>query len=369
MKRITAAVVEEAGGPFVVEDIELAEPRPDEVLVKVSAVGICNTDLGAAAGHYPLALPAVLGHEGAGVVESVGAGVTKVAPGDHVVLTFNSCGSCDSCHTGRPSYCQQIPVLNASGTRADGSTAYTRDTGARLSGHFFSQSSFATYSLASERNVVKVPQDLPLDLLGPLGCGIQTGAGAVLNAMRPRPGQSVAVFGAGSLGLSSVMAARLAGCGVIVAVDLMAERRELALELGATHVLDGARDDLTEELRRITGEGLDFAVDYTSNTQVVRAAVAALNPRGTCLLGGAAAPGKPIELDMGLIHLGRTVRGMIEGDSVPDVFIPELIEHYRAGRFPFDRLISHFAFDQINEAIKATQSGAAVKAVLTLTES
>ncbi|MEU6573466.1 NAD(P)-dependent alcohol dehydrogenase [Streptomyces sp. NPDC046805] len=367
--RITAAVVEETGGPFVLGDIELAEPRPDEVLVKVSAAGLCHTDLGAAADHYPLKMPAVLGHEGAGVVERVGSNVTKVAPGDHVVLTFNSCGSCGNCRSAKPTYCHNGSALNVIGTRADGSTAYTRDTGAPLSGHFFSQSSFATYSVASERNVVKVSHHVPLDLVGPLGCGIQTGAGAVLNTLCARPGQSLAVFGAGSVGLSSIMAARLSGCGVIVAVDLMPERRELALELGATHVLDGARDDLAEELRRITGEGLDYAIDYTSNGQVVRTAVAALKPLGTCLLGGAAAPGTPIELDMGLIHTGRTVRGMLEGDSVPDLFIPELIEHYRAGRFPFDRLITHFAFEQINEAVKATQSGATVKAVLTMADS
>ncbi len=237
--QITAAVVEDADAPFVLGDIEIAEPREGEVLVRIVAVGVCHTDLVARSGGYPTPFPCVLGHEGSGVVHSVGPGVTKVSPGDHVVLTFNSCGSCTNCRRGAEAYCVQLPVLNALGRRADGTTAYLRDE-QPISGHFFSQSSFATFSLATERNVVKVPTDLPLQLLGPLGCGIQTGAGTVLNSLAARPGESIVITGTGSVGLSAVMAARIAGCDPIIAIDLLPERLKLAAELGATHVIDGS---------------------------------------------------------------------------------------------------------------------------------
>ncbi len=363
--QITAAVVEDADAPFVLGNIEIAEPREGEVLVRIVAVGVCHTDLVARSGGYPTPFPCVLGHEGSGVVHSVGPGVTKVSPGDHVVLTFNSCGSCTNCRRGAEAYCVQLPVLNALGRRADGTTAYRRDE-QPISGHFFSQSSFATFSLATERNVVKVPTDLPLQLLGPLGCGIQTGAGTVLNSLAARPGESIVITGTGSVGLSAVMAARIAGCDPIIAIDLLPERLELAAELGATHVFAGSLPNLANELWQITGTGLDYAVDFTSDVDAINTGLLGLHSRGICALGGSTRIGTTVTLDMMAIHLGRTVRGVIEGDSVPDVFIPQLLAHYRAGRFPFDRLVTYFRFDEINDAIHATHNGHAVKAVLTM---
>ncbi|WP_356948555.1 NAD(P)-dependent alcohol dehydrogenase [Mycobacterium simiae] len=367
MQAVTVAVVAEPNGEFVLGTAELEEPRGHEVLVRVVAVGVCHTDLVARTGNYLIPLPAVLGHEGSGIVEAVGEQVTKVAPGDHVVMTFNSCGRCTNCRTGRDPYCQSLPALNVTGGRPDGSRALSRD-GAPLHGHFFGQSSFGTYALASERNVVAVPADLPLDVLGPLGCGIQTGAGAILNSLRSQPGDAVAIFGAGSVGLSAVMAARLAGCDPIIAVDLQPRRRELAQELGATHTIDGASTDIASELWSITTTGLDGAVDFTSNQGVINAALYGLHSRGTLLLGGSAPLGTQLQIDMSAVHLGRTMRGVIEGDSVPDLFIPQLLKHYRAGRFPFDRLITRYPFDQINAAVDAMHDGDVVKPVLVMPE-
>src|SRR5580693_4370229 len=207
-----AAVVREKGGRFALERVCLDEPRPDEVLVRIRGVGMCHTDLVARDQYFPVPLPAVLGHEGAGVVEAVGSAVTKVAPGDHVVLSFASCGACANCRQGAYAYCDDLYGRNFSGARPDGSRTCCDADGHRIGGSFFSQSSFATRALATERNVVKIPSDVPVELMGPLGCGIQTGAGAVMNALRPKAGESIAIFGAGSVGMAAALAARVVGC-------------------------------------------------------------------------------------------------------------------------------------------------------------
>src|SRR5438309_488089 len=237
MVDVVAAVVKAKGEPFKIEQVQLDEPRADEVLVKVVGTGVCHTDLICRDQWYPVPLPAVLGHEGSGVVEAVGSAVTKVQPGDHVVLSFVSCGECVACKEGAPAYCGGLYDLNFSGLRPDKTTALSSG-GSPVHGHFFGQSSFATYALAYERNVVKVDRTAPLELLGPLGCGIQTGAGAVLNSLHPDAGSSIVVFGVGSVGLAAVMAAHVAGCTTIVAVDLKPSRLEAAKRVGATHVID-----------------------------------------------------------------------------------------------------------------------------------
>jgi aryl-alcohol dehydrogenase len=308
-------------------------------------------------------LPAVFGHEGAGIVERVGARVRKVSPGDHVVITFVSCGTCKACLQGAPTYCATLYDLNFSGFRSDGSSGMHTANGP-IHGHFFGQSSFATHALAYERNVVKVPDDAPLELLGPLGCGIQTGAGAVLNGLHPRAGTSIAVFGVGSVGMSSLMAARVAGCTTIIAVDLKPGRLALARDLGATHTIDPAAADSVEAIRDLTGGGVDFSLETTASPKVFRAAVDCLALRGVCGLIGAAALGTEVTLDMNTVLFGRTVRGVIEGDSVPDIFIPQLVELHRQGRFPLDRLVTEFPLSEINEAAEASLSGAALKPVL-----
>jgi aryl-alcohol dehydrogenase len=361
--KITAAVTRAKSQPFTVEELELEEPRPNEVLVRVVGAGVCHTDLVVRDQYYPTPLPAVLGHEGAGVVEKVGAAVTKVQPGDHVVLSYNSCGKCQNCKQGALGYCAELFGYNFGGTRPDGSSPL-RSGGDVIHGSFFGQSSFATYALAYERNVVKVPAEAPLELLGPLGCGLQTGAGAVINALRPKAGTSIAVFGTGSVGLSAIMAARVVGCTTIIGVDINEQRLELAKELGATHTINGAQSDAVAEIHRITGDGVQYSLECTSLPKVFRQAVDCLRLTGVCGLIGAAALGTEATFDMNSILFGRTIRGIIEGDSVPDIFIPQLVELYMQGRFPIDKLVKFYSLDQINEAAADSEHGTVLKPVI-----
>lgn len=362
--KITAAVVNEKSAPFQLEELEIEEPRTDEVLVRIVATGVCHTDLIIREQYYPVPLPVVLGHEGAGIVEKVGASVKKVQPGDHVVLSFFSCGNCANCQQGRPGYCLNFFNANFSGARLDGSIGL-KEGNHPVHGHFFGQSSFATYALAAERNVVKVRKDVPLELLGPLGCGVQTGAGSVLNSLRPEAGSSIAVFGAGSVGLSAVMAAKVAGCTTIVSVDVRPQRLALARELGATHTINVAERDAIEEIQKIVAGGVNYALETTGVAKVFRQAVDALAVRGVCGLIGAAPLGTEVSLDMSTMLLfGRTVVGLVEGDSIAEVFIPRLIELYLQGRFPFDKLITFYPFDKIEQASRDSEHGTTLKAVV-----
>jgi aryl-alcohol dehydrogenase len=362
--KATAAVVWEKERAFSVEEVEVGEPRAGEVLVRIVGVGVCHTDLIVRDQWYPVPLPAVLGHEGAGVVESVGPNVGGIEPGDHVVLSFDHCGHCANCLRGKPAYCATFFERNFGGQRADGSTALDKD-GQTLHSHFFGQSSFGTYALASQNSVVKVPGDAPLESLGPLGCGVQTGAGAVLNALRPEPGSSIAVFGTGAVGMSAILAAVISGCTTIVGVDLRPERLELARELGATHVVNGGEVDAVEEVGKITGGGPEYALETTGVPRVLRQAVDALAPLGVCGVVGAPPVGTEVSLDWnGVMIPGKTVRGVIEGDSVPQVFIPKLVELNARGRFPFDRLIRYYDLDDINRAAEDAEGGGTLKPVL-----
>lgn len=363
---IRAAVTNSKEAPFGIETIELGELAPDEVLVEVAAAGICHTDLIVRDQWYPVPLPAVLGHEGAGTITAVGAAVSKVVPGDRVGMSFGSCGVCPNCRSGKPTYCHQFMAHNFAASRLDGSTALSRQ-GEPIHSHFFSQSSFATHAVATERNVVKLPDDLPFPLAAPLGCGIQTGAGAVLNSFAVPPGASIAVYGTGTVGLSAVMAAKVAGAGTIIAIDTRAERTQLAQQLGATHAIEATGTDVVQEVRKITGTGTDFALDTTGVPEVLRNAVDASGPRGQTGIVGAPPMGTEVSLDVnGLLTSGLAVRGIVEGDSVPAVFIPLLIELWRQGKFPVEKLITTYDFDQIETAVEDVEAGKTVKAVLTL---
>ena len=361
--KIKAAVVHEKSAPFAIEELDLDDPRDDEVLVRMVGCGVCHTDLVAQAGFMPIPLPAVFGHEGSGVVEKVGSRVTKVKPGDHVVMSFRSCGVCSSCMKGFPANCLDFFKLNFAGLRADGSPTMKKG-GETIHASFFSQSSFASYALASERNVVKVRNDVPLELLGPMGCGIQTGAGGVINSLKARPGSSIAVFGVGSVGLSAILAATASGLTTAIAVDVKGERLDLALKMGATHVIDSSRTNAVEEIQKITGGGVQYSLECTGIPAVFRQSVDALAMTGVCGLIGVAPFGVEVSLGMQTILNGRTIRGVVEGDSIPDLFIPQLIELYRQGRFPFDRMITFYPFDQINKAVEDSEKGKALKAVL-----
>ena len=363
-REVTAAVVREQGS-FAMETAHLDAPRDDEILVKVVAAGLCHTDLVVRDQLYPVPLPIVLGHEGAGVVEAVGAAVRKVAPGDHVAVSFLNCAACRPCFDGSPASCANFNDMNFAGHRPDGTHALTSADGEPLNDRFFGQSSFATYAIAHERNTVKVRDDVPLELLGPLGCGIQTGAGTVLRALEVGAGASFAVTGAGAVGLSAVMAAHVAGATTIIAVDVVPPRLELARELGATHTIHGGETDAVEEIRRITGSGVDFALDTTGLPALIGQGVDALRQRGTAAILGASHPDATLDIGANtFMQSCRTIMGVVEGDSVPDVFIPQLLDLYVQGRFPFDRLVTFYDFDQIAQAAADAESGATIKPIL-----
>ncbi len=367
MKEITGAVVRQKGGPFEVEKLTLDDCRPEEVLVKVVATGMCHTDMVARDQLYDVPLPIVLGHEGAGTVEAIGSSVKKVAVGDHVVLTYMWCGHCKPCLRGDLTYCENFYPLNFGGAREDGSTATHEAGGGRIHDHFFGQSSFGTFALVHERNAIRVPRHAPLELLGPLGCGIQTGAGAVMNALKVRPGSSFAAFGGGAVGLSAVMAARVAGATTIIVSDVVPSRLELAKELGATQTINSRETDPVAAVREITGGGADFTLESSGRPTVLRQAMDALAIGGTCGIVGAPALGTEASFDVnGVMTAGKRIIGIIEGESKPDLFIPALVELYMQGRFPFDKLVKFYTLDQINQAAEDSEKGITIKPIVRL---
>lgn len=364
-REILVAVARKPGTPFSIERAILEPPRPDEVLVRIVASGICHTDIVVRDQYYPVPQPAVLGHEGAGVVEEVGANVVGVKPGEPVVLSYQSCGHCRTCLTGHPNYCGNFYALNFGGSRLDGSTAMKTPDGEVLHAHFFGQSSFGSYAVCHYRNIVKVPEDAPLELLGPLACGVQTGAGAVLRALRVPAGASIAIFGVGAVGLSAVMAAKIAGATKIIAVDISSSRLEMAASLGATHVVNSTAGDVLAEIRKITRDGVDFTIECSGRPSVLRHAIDALANQGTCGVVGAPKMGAEVNVDVNMLMVpGKRIQGIVQGDAVPQIFIPELIEMHRQGLFPFDRFCRLYEFSDINKAIEDSESGSTIKPIL-----
>ncbi|MFK7913809.1 MAG: NAD(P)-dependent alcohol dehydrogenase [Pseudomonadales bacterium] len=364
--KVQAVVARDAEGPFTLEELELDAPQADEILVKIAGVGLCHTDLVLkSAGPEVYPFPAVFGHEGSGIVEAVGGQVTKVAPGDRVAITFRSCGDCDRCSAGDAPYCRTFPLLNFTGRRADQTMAY-RSGDEPVAGNFFGQSSFGSHALTYERNVVKVPDDLPLELVGPLGCGIQTGFGGVVRSLKAKPQSSILILGGGAVGLSAVMGAKVQQCSTIIVLEPHAGRRALAQELGATHVIDPAAGRaLAESVREIAPMGVDYALDTTGIPEVLKSTMGALGSKAVFGIIGVAPPGTPVPGEISdLITFGYTIQGIIEGDSDPDTFIPEMMEHYRAGRMPFDKMIKTYPLSEINQAIADQAAGECVKVVL-----
>jgi len=360
--KIQAAVSREGRAHPVIEELELDAPRSDEVRVRIVASGICHTDLYCHAGlGVPVPRPIVLGHEGAGIVEAVGSGVQSLAVGDHVVLSGASCGHCPKCRVGRPTYCRDTMRLSFGGARADGTSPLSRP-GEHIHGAFFAQSSFATHVVAPERSAVKVPRDIPLHLLGPLGCGLITGAGSVLEAFRLRPGETLVVFGVGSVGLAAVMAARIAGAARIAAVDISPERLQLARELGATDTVL-SNEAAAGALRDLEPFGFTYSFNTTSAPEVFTLAAECLATEGTAGFvtrpRGAWAPNMAT-----LLASGRRLQGILGGSAAPQLYIPLLIEYWRQGRFPFDKLVREFAFTDIAAAWDACTRGEVVKPVL-----
>lgn len=362
-----AAVLTAPGEPLQIRPVSASALEPDEILVRIVGVGVCHTDFAALSGAVPLPLPAVVGHEGSGVVEQTGADVTGLSVGDHVVLSFDCCRECSQCRAGHPAYCELFAAMNYFGTRLDGEATLRDEASEPVHGSWFGQSSFATHAVASARNAVTVDPSLPLELLGPLGCGLLTGAGTVLNVLRPQPGQRIGVWGLGAVGLAGIMAAKAAGCSVIVGVDPNEERRRIAADLGATHTIDPtATSDVAWDVLELSDGGLDFSVDAVGLGSVIREALAVLRTPGTCATVGLQGLENDITIDQGHLLIGRTLTGVIEGDADPRTFIPQLIQLWQDGKFPFDRLIETFGFEEIDKAIDAATSGRVVKPVLVM---
>ncbi|MGW0570254.1 NAD(P)-dependent alcohol dehydrogenase [Streptomyces tauricus] len=362
---VTAAVARTTGAPLTIETLQLDDLRANEVRVRMVASGVCHTDAIVRDGVYPTPLPAVLGHEGAGVVEAVGSAVTTVETGDHVVLSAAYCGHCVQCRAGQMAYCENLMAEDFGGARTDGTTSLASDQGP-VSSHFFGQSSFATYANVVENSVIKVDAEAPLATLAPLGCGLQTGAGAVLNELRPEAGTSLVVFGVGAVGSAAIMAAKVAGCTTIIAADLHDSRLELAKEIGATHAVNSAAMNVVEEIARITGgQGVNYALDTTAVPAVLSQAAEALATRGTLALVGAARPGTEVPFEIGTsLVKGWTFKTIVQGSSVPQVFIPRLVELWEQGRFPFDKLVRPYELDDINTAFADSANGSVIKPVV-----
>jgi aryl-alcohol dehydrogenase len=361
---ITAAVTETTDASFHIEDVELAEPAAGEVLIRVAGTGICHSDGLALHGDLPFPLPGILGHEGAGLVAAVGGGVTCVREGDHVVIGWPSCGECLNCLDGQPRYCLHIGELLVGGSRRNGQPVLHRADGSPLHSHFFGQSSFATYCLANASQLVKVPGHLPIETLGPLACGLSTGAGAILNELRPHVGSSVVIYGTGSVGLAAIMAARNSGATRIIAVDQHPSRLQLARDLGATAAINVNEADPVQAVRDICDGPADFSLDCTGNVKVLRQAADSVGMRGTCAIVGGAPAGAEFTLDHLSTMWGKRIVGILGGGGRSVPLITSLLELHEQGRFPFDRLIQVFPFSEINEALAASYSGEVLKPVV-----
>ena len=360
--KIQAAVIREEGKPFQIEEVELAPPKAGEILIKIVASGVCHTDEVAQHQIIPVPLPAVFGHEGSGIVEEVGPGVFDLKKGDHVAVSFAFCGHCENCLSAHPHACESLNPLNFGGTMLDGTKRLSKD-GQDISS-FFGQSSFATYAVVNAASAVKLPKDIDLAMTAPLGCGIQTGAGAVLNALRPPFGSSIAVFGCGTVGMSAIMAAKIAGCEKIIAVSGNPASIMLAKELGATHGINRKEtDDVVGEIVKITGGGAHYAIDTSGVPDLVRKALNCLRMLGTAVVLGATGE-LTIHVQMELMGPAKSLIGIIEGNAVPRLFIPQLLRYFKDGRFPVDRLIKYYDFADINQAMADSGTGKVIKAVL-----
>ncbi len=358
----TAAILRTRGGPYAVEPVALAEPGPGQVLVRVRACGICFTDVGVQHYEQGTPLPQVLGHEGAGEVLALGPGVTELAVGDAVVLSYASCGQCGNCSHDHPQYCSNFMGLNYAGMLSDGRVPMHQGE-TPIYGGFFGQSAFATHAIAYVRNTVKVPA-LDWHVLAPFGCGMQTGAGTAYNTLDVQPGHSFAVLGAGSVGLAALMAAVDRGCHTVIAVDKVPERLALARELGATHTILAGEGPLMEALRGIIATGVDRIVDTTGASPVIRAGLEALASRGELAMLAVTKPGTEITFNPNTLLGGRSLKGAVEGDADPQAFIPWLVSRHQAGRFPHDRLVRTYPLAAINQAMADMAAGLVVKPVL-----
>ncbi|THY77554.1 alcohol dehydrogenase [Aureobasidium pullulans] len=368
-----ALIVNEKGGALERTKVELDTLRPKEVLVKLKATGICHTDLAVKAGHIPMPFPVVLGHEGAGVVLEVGADVTEIQRGDHVVLSYNYCGSCYSCKRGRMWHCTNIFQCNFGGKREDGSLMMQSSSGS-VHSNFFGQSSFCSPAIVQASSCVKVDPRLPLEIVCAMGCGFQTGAGAVFNAIKPveNKTRSLAVFGTGGVGFAAIMAALSLAkenqniLQKIIAVDINNSRLELARQLGTTHTINSATEDLAARIHEITdGEGLDAAIDCSGVVPVITQMINLLGPGGQAVSVGAPPPGKTVEVDtFKLLVTAKTYQGCHQGNANSKEFIPYLATLYSEGKLPLEKLQKSYAIGDYATAFDDMINGVVIKPIL-----
>lgn len=368
--KIKAAVVPEAGQPYNIQTVELAEPQGTDILLRVVASGICRSDYAERNGNS-VNFPNVLGHEGSGIVEKVGSAVTSVVPGDHVIISYGYCQECQRCSEGHPSSCVHWLDINNSGTNKRGEFVLSQEDGTEVN-NFFNQSAFATHSLVDESNIVKVDKDIDLRLLGPLGCGLGTGSGAVLDVLQPKVGQSIAIFGTGAVGFAALMAAKVAGCGTIIALDINDARLSKARELGATHVINSSVDSeaVVDKIKEITqGLGADYVIDTSGVLPVMNQAMAAVANGGTFVPLAVTKQNFEVNTFFDLVFGNKKIVGCLIGDTIPKYHLPRLIELYKDGKFPFDQFVEYYPFEDINQAEADSVSGKVLKSVLVMDKS
>ncbi len=362
-----AAVLFEVGQKLEIRDVEVQGPQAGEVLVRMAAAGICHSDLHAMTGHLVAPLPAILGHEGSGIVAEVGPGVTAVKPGDHVIPLWRlSCGSCEYCSDGRPALCPEGTQIRMTGRLLDGTTRFTLD-GKEIK-HFAGVSSFSEYSVIPARAVLKIPDDFPLDRAALLGCAVITGVGAVFNCARVRPGSSVAVFGAGGIGLNIIQGAAIAGAEKIIAVDVLANKLEFAKQFGATHTINGSTGNAVEQIKALTdGKGVEYAFEAIGLPATMRQAYDSLRKRGMAVVVGVTPMTAEVSVPvMTLVYEERILTGSVYGSSRPAIDIPKLIALYRSGKLKLDELLTRrYPFAEINEAYGALERGEVARSVAT----
>lgn len=361
--KVKAAVVYEKGAPFVIEELDLRDPLDNEVMIEIDSCGVCHTDEGAQYQAIPVPLPTVLGHEGAGTIIKLGPGVSEFKVGDRVGITFASCGECEECKDAHPYACADFNKINFGGITPRGDSPFSKD--GKTVHTFFGQGSFATHVVCDIKQVVKVDyDDIDLGYIGPFGCGIQTGAGAVLNTLKPEFATSIAIFGCGTVGMSAIMAAKIAGCKNIIAVGGNPKSLELAKELGATHTINRKEcDDIVAEIKKITNGGAHYAIDTSGVSDFVKKALACVRFKGTAVVLGLTGD-LTINVQEELMGEAKSLIGVVEGDSNPKVFLPKLIEYYHEGKFPVDKLMKFYKFEDINEAFAQSHAGVAIKSVL-----
>jgi S-(hydroxymethyl)glutathione dehydrogenase / alcohol dehydrogenase len=363
--KVKAAVLYESNKPLKVEKVDLAEPQVNEVLVKLVACGVCHTDLHFMKNEMMAHLPIVLGHEGAGIVEKVGPGVTMLKPGDHVVMMVSfSCGRCRYCYEGKPTLCvQNLPVMGGQALPISLTTRLRK--GEQELHHLFGLACYAEYTVVHERSCVKVREDAPMDKICLLGCGVATGLGSAINTAGVRVGESVVVWGAGGVGLSAVIGAKLAGAGKIIAVARNPKKLELAKQLGADYVVNASEGNPVKKVQELTRGGADYAIESAGTLEVMQQAYASIHPGGKCIIAGMAPLGTAMPIQSYEFLLGKTITGTVQGDINAQVDIPRYVDMFMNGKMPFDKMISKtYALEEVNEAFEALEKGEVIRSVI-----